>query len=83
MIMVTVSKWTLLFFVEPGLKVNSKYYRDVLLSQQMLILAIGYVAGDNYFVLHQDRAPAHQVRNKIQLLQMKHLISFLRSYGPQ
>jgi len=36
MITVAVSKLGVagLFFVEPGVKVNGKYYRDVLLSQQ-------------------------------------------------
>ena len=34
-----------LIFVDPGMKVNSQYYRDVLLSQQMLP-AIKYVAGE-------------------------------------
>jgi len=32
-------------FVDPGVKVNGEYYRDVLLSQQM-ILAIKQVADD-------------------------------------
>jgi len=35
-----------LFFVEPGVKVNGKYYWDVLLSQQMLS-AIRHVVGHN------------------------------------
>jgi len=49
MIMVAVSKMGVaeLFFVEHGVKVNSKYYRDLLLSHQMLP-AIRYVVGDNF-----------------------------------
>ena len=39
-------------FVDPGAKVNGQYYRDVLLSQQM-IPAIKQVAGDT-FVFQQD-----------------------------
>jgi len=38
MVSIAVSKMgmTKLIFVVPGMKVNSQYYRDVLLSQQML-----------------------------------------------
>ena len=54
-------------FVDRGVKVNGQYYRDVLLSQQM-IPAIKQVAGDT-FVFQQDSAPAHRARDTIQLLQ--------------
>ena len=49
------------------MKVNGQYYRDVLLSQQM-IPAIKQVAGDT-FVFQQDSAPPHHTRDTIQLLQ--------------
>jgi len=48
---------TELMFVNPGMKVNGQYYRDVLLSQQML-LTIKHVAGYT-FVFQQDNAPSH------------------------
>ena len=54
-------------FVDPGVKVNGQYYRDVLLSQQM-IPAIKQVAGDK-FVFQQDSAPTHHAHDTIQLLQ--------------
>jgi len=54
-------------FVDPGVKVNGQYYRDALLSQQM-ILAIKQVAGD-MFVFQEDSALAHRARDTIQLLQ--------------
>jgi len=38
---------TQLIFVDHGIKVNGQYYRDVLLSQQMLP-AIKHVAGDTF-----------------------------------
>jgi len=38
---------TELIFVIPGMKVNGQYYRDVLLSQQMLP-AIKHVASDTF-----------------------------------
>jgi len=69
MVSVAVSKMgvTELMFVDPGVKVNGQYYRNVLLSQQM-IPAIKQVEGDT-FVFQQDSAPAHRARDTIQLLQ--------------
>ena len=43
-----------LMFVEPGVKVNGQYYRDVLLSQELLP-AIRHIADDTY-VFQQDSA---------------------------
>ena len=51
---------TELIFVDPGMKVNGQYYRDVLLSQQILP-AIKHVAGDT-FVFQQDNAPVPRTR---------------------
>jgi len=66
MVSVAMSKMgvTELIFVDP---VNSHYYRNVLLSQQM-IPAIKQVAGDT-FVFQQNSAPAHRARDTSQLLQ--------------
>ena len=49
MVSIAVSKMgvTELMFVDPGVKVNGQYYRDVLLSQQMMP-AIKQVAGDTF-----------------------------------
>jgi len=55
---------TELVFVDPGVKVDGQYYRDVL----HMISAIKQVAGDT-FVFQQDSAPAHRARDTIQLLQ--------------
>ena len=57
-----------LIFVDPGMKVNGQYYRDVLLSQQML--AIKHVAGDTS-VFQQDNASSHCVKDTIKLLQQE------------
>ena len=54
-------------FVDPGVKINGCYYREVLLSQQLLP-AIRQVSGD-LFVFQQDSAPAHRARETIKLLQ--------------
>ena len=69
MVSVAVSKLgcTEMFFVEPGVKVNGEYYRDVLLKQQMLP-AIWRMSGD-FFIFQQDSAPAHRARDTIELLQ--------------
>jgi len=69
MLSVAVSKMgvTELMFVDTGVKVSGQYYRDVMLSQQM-IPVIKQVVGDT-FVFQQDSAPAHRARDTIQLLQ--------------
>jgi len=68
MVSVTVSKLRCsdMFFVEPGVKVNSAYYRDVLLKQKMLP-AIWRMSGD-FFIFQQDSAPAHHAWETIELL---------------
>ena len=51
---------TELFFVEPGVKINGAYYRDLLLTQKLLPV-IRHISG-NEFVFQQDSAPAHRAR---------------------
>ena len=48
------------------MKVDGAYYRDVLVSHQMLP-AIRHLAGD-VFVFQQDSAPAHRARATIEYL---------------
>jgi hypothetical protein len=69
MVSVAVSKLgcSELIFVEPGTKVNGQYYREFLLSDQLLP-AIRRIAGDVY-TFQQDSAPAHRARETIALLQ--------------
>jgi hypothetical protein len=69
MVSVAVSKLgcSELIFVEPGTKVNCQYYREFLLSDQLLP-AIRRIAGDVY-TFQQDSAPAHRARETIALLQ--------------
>ena len=57
-----------MFFVEPGVKVNGEYYRDVLLMQRMLP-AIRRMSGE--FCFQQDSAPAHRARDTIELLRQE------------
>ena len=54
-------------FVDPGMKINGCYYRELLLSQELLP-AIWQVSGD-FFVFQQDSASAHRARETIKLLQ--------------
>jgi len=63
------------------MKVNSQYYRNVLLSQQMLP-AIKHVAGDT-FVFQQDNAPSHRANDTIKLLQQKSRTSLVLISGHQ
>jgi len=71
MVSVAVSKLgcSELFFVESGVKVDGRYYRNMLLKQQMLPVMC-CIAGD-VFVLQQDSAPAHHAREAVQLLQQQ------------
>ena len=68
MISVGVSKLgcTRLIFVDPGVKVNGAYYRDVVLSQ--LLTDMKNASGE-YYIFQQDSAPAHRARDTIALLQ--------------
>jgi len=54
------------FFVEPGMKINGAYYRDVLLTQKLLPV-IRQISG-NEFVFQQDTAPSHRARETPELL---------------
>jgi len=69
MVSVGVSKlsYTILTFVDPGVKVNGAYYCDVLLSQQLLP-AIREVSGE-FFIFQQDSVPAHGMHETISLLE--------------
>lgn len=57
---------TELIFVEPGVKINGAYYRDVLLTKQMLP-AIRKMSGD-YYIFQQDSAPAHRAKDTVAML---------------
>jgi len=73
-----------LFFDEPGVKVNGKYYRDVLLSHQMLP-AIRYVGWQFCLSAGQliGRVTQSNSCSVKQLICVKQLISVLQSYGLQ
>jgi len=57
---------TNIHFIEPGVKINGQYYRDVLLMQGLLpdIRELS-----EYFIFQQDGAPAHRARETVELLQ--------------
>jgi len=63
---VSIIGTTELMFIEPGVKINGAYYRDVLLSQHLLP-AIRSVAGD-FFTFQQDNAPAHRAGDTVEFL---------------
>ena len=60
MVSVGISKLgcTDLVFVDPAIKINGAYYRDVLLSKQLLPV-LREVPGE-FFVCQQDNAPAYR-----------------------
>jgi len=55
-----------LIFIDPGVKINGAYYRDVLLSQHLLP-AIRQQSGD-FFIFQQDSAPAHRANETVEML---------------
>ena len=65
MVFVGISKLSLtdLILVHPGVKINGGYYRDMLLSQQLLPV-MRDVSGD-FFIFQQDSAPAHRARDTV------------------
>ena len=56
---------TAIHFVEPGVKVNGQYYRDVLLMQGLLPDIRSF---SDFFIFQQDGAPAHRARETVELL---------------
>jgi len=58
---------TSLHFVEPGVKIDGNYYREVLL--QDLLPEMSELS--EYFIFQQDSAPAHRARDTIELLRLK------------
>ena len=52
--------------VQPGVKVNGDYYREILLKEKLLP-CIKEISGDN-FIFQQDSAPAHRAHDTIALL---------------
>jgi len=74
---------TELIFVIPGMKVSGQYYRDVLLSQQMLP-AIKHIAGDTFVFQHQqDSAPSHCARTPLNSYSKKRRTSLVLISGHQ
>jgi len=69
MVSVSSSKlgYTDIHFVDPGVKINGTYYRDVLLSQQ-LSPVMRHVSGE-FFIFQQDNAPALRARDTVRLLE--------------
>jgi len=74
-------RYTELIFVDPAMKVNGQYYRDVLLSQQMLP-AIKPAASDT-FVFQQDNAPSHRASTPLNSYRKKRRTSLVLISGHQ
>jgi len=52
-------------FVDSGVKMNGQYYRDILLTRDLLPDIKQY---SEYFTFQQDGAPTHRARETIELL---------------
>jgi len=53
--------------LEPGVKINEAYYRDVVL-RQMLLSDIHAASGSEFFVFQQDNAQSHRAKVTVVLL---------------
>jgi len=53
--------------LEPGIKINGAYYRDVVL-RQMLLPDIRAASGSEFFVFQQHSAPSHRAKDTVALL---------------
>ena len=53
--------------LEPGVKINGAYYRDVIL-RLLLLPDICAAYGSEFFVFQQDSAPSHRAKDTIALL---------------
>jgi len=58
---------TNLYFVDPSVKVNGQYYRDILLRRDLLPDIKQY---SDYFTFQQDGAPTHLARETVELLKV-------------
>jgi len=76
MMAISISKHGLtdLIFVHPGVKINSGYYHDMLLSQQLL--PVTHDMSGDFFIFQQDSAPAHRVCDTA-ISESQHPLSFL------
>jgi len=63
----SLSGCTSLICINPGIKIDGCYYRDIVMMQQML-LSIRPIAGDAC-VFQEDNAPAHRALQTVELLQ--------------
>src|SRR6218665_1132328 len=84
MVSVAVSKLgcTELFFVEPGVKVNGEYCRNVLCMEKMLPAIRGM--SSDFFTFQQDSAPQHiDQRTPLRCCDVKHQASLDRNSGQQ
>src|SRR6218665_3191645 len=76
MLSVAVSKLgcTELFFVEPGVKVNGEYYRNILFMEKTLPATWGM--SSDFFIFQQDSAPQHiEQRTPLRCCDVKHQAS--------
>jgi len=65
---VSAREQTNFHFVDPGVKVNGQYYRDMLLTWDLLPDIKQY---SDYFTFQQDGAPAHRARETVELLKVE------------
>jgi len=57
-----------LYFVNPGIKINGKYYRETLLKEELLPDRCDI---SEYFIFQQDSTPAHCAKETVDILSTK------------
>jgi len=64
--------------VNPGVKVNGQYYRDILLTRDLMPDIKQY---SDYFTFQHDGAPAHRARETVELLKLE-MPDFITPWPP-
>jgi len=64
-----------LHFVNPGLKINGKYYRETLLKEELLPDMRNI---SKYFIFQQDSATAHRAKETVDLLSTEKLSTYFK-----
>jgi len=79
MVSIGISKLSItdLIFVHPWVKINGGYYRDMLLSQQLLPVMCD--VSDDFFIFRQDSTSAHRARDTVRFLEQSTPVTRFRS----
>ena len=69
-----------LIFVDPGVKINGAYYRDVPRADQLLLVRSNISC--KFFIFQQNSASAHQTRKTVSLLELRDTCIYFTRTAP-